>query len=866
MTVTMDTTNARAENRGFGVRAKLLLAFTGMAGMTVAAGVVGLMSFSAVQAPLERIVHTSLPEMELAKRLSGESSAIAAAAPTLDGAESQDSRIRIYGEIMGRGKGLIALVDELAARRPNEPKVAEVRETATKLVSTLEAENNSVGRRLDLSAEREAATAELAKRYDNFLGVLRPLIESAGDRLRTKGETLDATTERDMEALGASVRALVSFFEIRGDIVLAAEAMSGAISALTIDDFTQRQRTYRDSVARLVSAVGRVGTMISRDLSGTIDGFIAVGDGPGGVFDLRRRTLEASESDLTTLHNRVLDAATDIPPIQREILEKLETPLTQAKADIKTASAGVRSQIRESMHDVLGVGLEQFRAYLEVAAYGNVLTGALNEAGQASDPVRLNALVVRYKDALAAVDERLKIVGRDGDAVMLAKSLDAIAAFGSGRGNLFDMRKAELDAIAENSTILAQNRTTAVQFAAAVDQQIAVMKVEADTAAASAASAIKAGRTMLILFALASLVGAAALAWIVVGRMIVGRISRLSDAMRAIAGGNLDTAIPSGGSDEIAEMADALVVFRDTANKAAEANLRVEAERARAGQERRRAMVEMAENFESSVRGVLDRVSHAAGEMQDMAQRMSRNAETTTGESATAAATSLQAEGSVKAVAVATEELSASIQEIGTQVTASSRIARQAADDAERTDRTVEGLAQSANKVGQVVQLITDIASQTNLLALNATIEAARAGEAGKGFAVVASEVKSLANQTGKATEEISGQIQVMQAVTREAVVAIRSIAGTIREINEIAATVAAAVEQQSAATREIARNVGAAADGTQHVRKNIELVAKAAVESGESAHRVLSSSNTVADEVRSLGTQVDTLVNRMKQ
>ena len=144
-------------------------------------------------------------------------------------------------------------------------------------------------------------------------------------------------------------------------------------------------------------------------------------------------------------------------------------------------------------------------------------------------------------------------------------------------------------------------------------------------------------------------------------------------------------------------------------------------------------------------------------------------------------------------------------------------------------------------------------------------IAAEKAGEYGQGFAVVASEVKILATQTGKATEEISGQIQAMQTVTQEAVDAIRSIAGTIREINEIAATVAAAVEQQSAATRKIARNVGEAADGTQHVRKNIELVAQVAAESGESAHRVLDASATVADEVRSLGSQVDTLVGRMR-
>ena len=189
----------------------------------------------------------------------------------------------------------------------------------------------------------------------------------------------------------------------------------------------------------------------------------------------------------------------------------------------------------------------------------------------------------------------------------------------------------------------------------------------------------------------------------------------------------------------------------------------------------------------------------------------------------------------------------------------------QIAEEAERTDRTVEGLAQTAGRIGEVVGLIQSIAGQTNLLALNATIEAARAGEAGKGFAVVASEVKGLATQTAKATEDISAQIAAMQSVTQEAVDAIRSIAGTIREVNEIAATIAAAVEQQSAATREIARNVGEAADSTQHVRGNIDSVADAARESGDSANRVLSASSTVQDQLRTLSGQVDALVGEMR-
>ncbi len=868
-TMMPDRQDGTPRSRRMGVRGKLLLAFAGMAGMTVAASIVGLTSFSAVERPLTQIVGTGLPEMELAKRLSGESSGIAAAAPVLAAAESQSERERVYGEIMGNGKTLGALVEELASHRSGDPRIGELRSKTEGLIATLEHGNAAANQRLSVRGTREAMAVDLAKSYDAFLASLAPLTERAGATLRSKGETLDNSTERDMNALGDAVRSLITMYEVRGDLGVASESLTRAGSAETAFAVTQHQQSYLESAARIVSATAQIGDRLSKEASDGLDAFFQLGDGATGVFDMRRKALElpVGSAERDALRQKTAEVLAEAARRQASLLEQMESPLMRLKAEIKLSSVNVRSQTRDSMQDLLGDGLARFRTYLELSTYAAATVGALNEATQAPNAERLTMLETRFTTAAKAMEERLKALQATGDDGLpkLVKSAEVLAGFGKGDNSLFTLRRSELAAAEENEKVLAENRQIARQFAGMVDDQISAMKQEADTAAAGATDALSAGRKMLILFAVASLIGAAALAWFVVGRNIVARIGQLSDAMRAIAAGNLNAPIPKAGSDEIGDMTRALMVFRDTANEASAANARAEAERSRAAGERRRAMVEMAENFESSVRGVLDRVARAAGEMQDMAQRMSRNAEATTGEAATAASTSQQAEGSVKAVAAATEELSASIQEIGSQVHASSQIARKAAGEAERTDRTVEGLSQSANKIGEVVQLINDIASQTNLLALNATIEAARAGEAGKGFAVVASEVKSLANQTGKATEEISSQIQAMQSVTQDAVDAIRSIAGTIREINEIAATVAAAVEQQSAATREIARNVGEAADGTQHVRRNIDSVARAAAESGESATRVLTASSTVADEVRSLGSQVDGLVNRMR-
>ncbi|TDI63437.1 MAG: methyl-accepting chemotaxis protein [Alphaproteobacteria bacterium] len=268
--------------------------------------------------------------------------------------------------------------------------------------------------------------------------------------------------------------------------------------------------------------------------------------------------------------------------------------------------------------------------------------------------------------------------------------------------------------------------------------------------------------------------------------------------------------------------------------------------------------VKLADDFEHNVKAVVDAVSASATEMQASAQALSATAEETNRQSAAVAAASEQATSNVQTVASATEQLSASVAEIGGQVVQSTRIAESGVKEAERTNDQIQELAQAAQKIDEVVKLISDIAGQTNLLALNATIEAARAGDAGKGFAVVASEVKSLANQTAKATEEIASQIAAVQNATTNAVTAIESISKVIGEINEISTSVASAVEEQGAATQEIARNVQEAVKGNQEVTTNITGVTKAATETGASANEVLEAAGELSKQSETLADQVD--------
>ncbi|MGC8553673.1 MAG: methyl-accepting chemotaxis protein [Phycisphaerae bacterium] len=273
------------------------------------------------------------------------------------------------------------------------------------------------------------------------------------------------------------------------------------------------------------------------------------------------------------------------------------------------------------------------------------------------------------------------------------------------------------------------------------------------------------------------------------------------------------------------------------------------------------AMNQMADAFEAKVGTLVSRLSSAATELQATAQSMSGTATKTNQQATTVAAATEEASAAVQAVAASSEELASSINEIGRQVAHSTKITEKAVAEARRTDITVRALADGAQKIGDVVNLINNIAGQTNLLALNATIEAARAGDAGKGFAVVASEVKSLATQTAKATEEIAAQIKQIQSATGEAVEAIKTIGTTINEVNGIASNIAAAVEEQGVATTEITRNIQQTATSTQEVTSVISDVSRAANDTGAAAEQVLSAANGLSQQTEQLTSEVNQFV-----
>ncbi|GEM95921.1 methyl-accepting chemotaxis protein [Methylobacterium radiotolerans] len=392
-----------------------------------------------------------------------------------------------------------------------------------------------------------------------------------------------------------------------------------------------------------------------------------------------------------------------------------------------------------------------------------------------------------------------------------------------------------------------------------VQRRVERLNAELRQARDDAEQSVTTAKTVLIGASVAGLIGAIALSALIVIFGITRPLGSLVGVLQRMARGEVDAEIREAArGDEIGAVGKAVEGIKAmVARKAAEEAEVKRLADAAAAAERKRTMIELADGFERAVGGIVGMVSSSATELQATAQQMTATAQETAAQSTSVAAAAEEASTNVNTVAAAAEELGSSVQEIGRQVTGSAQLAQAAVGEADQSMHLIQALSQTSSRIGDMVGMISGIAAQTNLLALNATIEAARAGAAGRGFAVVATEVKALADQTAKTTEEISRQIGEVQGVTAQAVTAIGGITGRIREIDGVATSIAAAVEQQGAATQEIVRNVAQASAGTNEVTGNIAGVAQASEETGAAASQVLSAASELSRQSEHLGAEV---------
>ncbi|HUD86644.1 MAG TPA: methyl-accepting chemotaxis protein [Xanthobacteraceae bacterium] len=549
--------------------------------------------------------------------------------------------------------------------------------------------------------------------------------------------------------------------------------------------------------------------------------------------------------------------ARSVRTAHEDILEAITPAIDDANFDLMTRDPA------STNNAALNQSIDALRRLLEIQAGVNLLSGLLIESSMVTDIANLAPMRDPIASAERNIEADLAALPPSDKRQQITQLYQKLASV-AGNNGIVTQRMNELKREQDAQLVFAAAIAETARLKKAVENVIERQGTFAQTLSSRAISQIHVGRILLVVLSIAALAAAGLMAWLYVGRSIIGRLTQLSSAMRRIADGQADVPVPVGGHDEIADMARALLVFRQAIADVSVAR-QSEAQRAEQSEVRRQQVEAATRSFEHAVNDIIQALGAASKSMDGCAQIMAEAAEHNKSRAVAAATASEDATANVSNVAMAAEEIAQSVEQISSQAAASANIARQASGEAKAIIAMVEQLVAAVGQINNVSNLIRDVAAQTNLLALNATIEAARAGEAGRGFAVVAQEVKSLAGQTEKATGDITQQISSIEATTSHVVQAMKAIAGTITQLDENATDISVAVQQQDSVSKDIAKSANTAAARTRDVSTSVVQVSDAAAKTGQVANAVLNAGGELAARSGRLRAEVERFLAQVR-